>query len=77
MTARSHRFIAQGSGFALAVVVASSLGVPSHALVASSGRDVSTATMSKGATRTIRVGNVTTSAVVNSVDDSEVRHHYP
>ena len=81
MIERSYRFIAQRSGFALAVVVASAVGLSSHALAASPERDTSATSVGQDATKTIRTGNVSISTVVNRDDgdplDPDVRHHWP
>ena len=80
MTDRSRRLVTQGSGFALAVVVATALGVPSHALAASPLQNASPRTAAV-ATTTMCVTNVQPSPVVNRDGgdplDPDVRHHWP
>lgn len=77
MTDRSRRFATRGSGGALAIVAATALGLPSHALATSSGWNLPTA---DDATKTMSVTSVQQSSVVN-LDDGDplpgVRHHWP
>ena len=81
MTDNSRRFIAQGSGFALAAVVATLLGTTSHAQAALPGQTANSIITVEDATKAVCVTNGQQSPVVNwdggNVLRAEVRHPWP